>query len=217
MRKGPVNNELKEIAMSDRGESTTVMNELDPNQIVEIARSLIHQQIENFPTININEQQFDSNFVIHFPERNIYAARAMVAQIFTDTAMYLFNMIYSTIPDKFGYVDFRHVGCYPYTIDLANINMYLSGVVNRDNIMNIASTQIYSAMVRSVTSYGSFGDNDRSKLIIDETEKDMMNNYINILSHILNCLGYFAHESSRLLFPNTTINPKSVNENIHLY
>lgn len=194
--------------LNDYNETNELILQLDANNIIATARNLIEQQLENFPQFEVNDLNMESNRAFNYPARNIIASRAMINQIFNDTATYLLHLTANYIRKKTGLFAYHSqitsIGMYSSTLVLTDINYYLSDIINVNNINNIASTVIYSVMVTSNRDKYGRVYNDDSYIITNDL-KEKLNDCINLLTAVLNCLGYFAHECKPLMFPNISI------------
>ena len=204
---------ISQAVMEDYKQSKAMVDGLDTENILTLARNIIFQLLNQLPEFEVNNTNFGNSRTHDFPDRNIVACRAMVTSIFSSTARYLLNLVEEKFHKDFDkYASFMSVGEYPYCLNFTDINCYLNDTINSGNIGLIAGTVVYKNLIsllefyycpKNLSNYKStFELNNEARLKLEE--------YINLLDGVLNCLGYFAWECRPLMFNNIRVKiPKS--------
>lgn len=199
---------ISQKIIDDFNESKNLVDNLDNENILGMARNLVFQLLNTLPEFEVNNTNFGDRRTHDFPDRNIIAYRTIIASIFANTAHYLFKLLEHKFYKDFGeYACFDHIGSYPYPINLADISVYLNDIVNSSNIGAIAGTIVYGEIVTCLMSNMNRYKNKDNNFTLDQTTMNKLRDYVVLLDGILNCLGYFAYECRPLMFNNITVKP----------
>lgn len=198
---------ISQKIIDDFNESKNLVDNLDNENILGMARNLVFQLLNTLPEFEVNNTNFGDRRTHDFPDRNIIAYRAIISTLFANTAMYIFKLLEHKFYKDFGrHVGFGYIGSYPYHISLTDINAYLNDIVNSSNIGAIAGTIVYSEIVSCLMSNMNHYKNDKyNDFTLDQTTMNKLRDYVVLLDGILNCLGYFAYECRPLMFNNITV------------